>query len=200
MKDVRPFLFENDSLIRVVLREGNPWFALADVAKALSFGPTRTTELASSLDEDEKGYENIVTLGGEQTLLVINESGLYALIFRSRKPKAKTFRKWVTTDVLLQIRKTGVFRPASPPPDVNPPDAASELHYLAIVRECRLTFGEYQAMKMWMQLPLPSVNEKSLPSYIQAMLWQDRKASAKKVSNPTRNAPIYTTTDDDELF
>jgi hypothetical protein len=66
--------------------------------------------LAKSLDDDEKGVENIYTPGGPQKMSVINESGLYTLILRSNKPAARPFRKWVTAEVLPAIRKTGSYR------------------------------------------------------------------------------------------
>jgi prophage antirepressor-like protein len=63
----------------------------------------------ASLDDDEKGVSNVYTLGGMQKMLCINESGLYHLIFTSRKGEAKAFRKWVTSEVIPSIRKTGSY-------------------------------------------------------------------------------------------
>jgi prophage antirepressor-like protein len=73
--------------------------------------------LAKSLDDDEKGVENIYTPGGPQKMSVINESGLYTLILRSNKPAARPFRKWVTAEVLPAIRKTGFYRQPGADPD-----------------------------------------------------------------------------------
>ena len=70
------------------------------------------TQALDSLEEDEKGKCIIPTLGGNQSMLTVSESGLYALIFKSRKPEAKAFRRWVTSEVLPAIRKTGKY--ASP--------------------------------------------------------------------------------------
>ncbi|MDR0509609.1 MAG: hypothetical protein LBH06_00775 [Rikenellaceae bacterium] len=61
------------------------------------------------LDDDEKGVRKTDSLGGRQEMLFVTESGLYALIMRSRKSEAKAFRKWVTTEVLLSIRKYGSY-------------------------------------------------------------------------------------------
>lgn len=61
------------------------------------------------LDDDEKGAHIVRTPGGEQEVTIINESGLYSLILRSRKPSAKRFKKWVTSEVLPSIRKTGRY-------------------------------------------------------------------------------------------
>lgn len=63
----------------------------------------------SRLDADEKDVSNVYTLGGNQEMTVINESGLYSLILTSRKPEAKTFKKWVTGTVLPAIRKDGAY-------------------------------------------------------------------------------------------
>jgi prophage antirepressor-like protein len=66
--------------------------------------------VAERLDSDEKGVSSIHTPGGLQSVSVINESGLYSLILGSRKPEAKKFKKWVTSEVLPAIRKTGAYR------------------------------------------------------------------------------------------
>ena len=82
--------------------EGEPWFVAADVCRALGLG--NSSMAVSKLDEDEKGISLIDTLGGEQKLGIVNESGLYALVLGSRKPEAKAFKRWITHEV---IRKTG---------------------------------------------------------------------------------------------
>ena len=86
---------------------GEPWFVAADVAKVIDVQNIRRN--LESLDDDEKGVYNLYTLGGNQNLTTVNESGLYALIIRSRKPEAKAFRKWVTGEVIPSIRKTGSY-------------------------------------------------------------------------------------------
>lgn len=84
-------------------REGNPWWVLADVCKALEIGNSRMA--ACGLDDDEKDGVSITdSIGRMQTVTAINESGLYSLILKSRKPSAKRFKKWVTSEVLPSIR------------------------------------------------------------------------------------------------
>lgn len=105
-----PFVFE-DALVRVQMDEnGNPWFVAKDVCNVLELG--NVTEATRGLDDDEKKQldTNIINpeVGGRGTIL-ISESGLYSLIFRSRKPEAKRFRKWVTSDVIPSIRRTGSY-------------------------------------------------------------------------------------------
>lgn len=98
------FTFTSNQL-RVVLRAGEPWFIAADACAALGIN----TEQTRRLDDDEKGLHSTQTPSGEQQMIVINESGLYSLILGSRKPEAKRFKKWVTSEVLPAIRKTGQY-------------------------------------------------------------------------------------------
>lgn len=80
---------------------------LADLCKVLELStPSKVSE---RLDQDEKGVSLIHTLGGAQKVTVVNESGMYSVILRSDKPQAKPFRKWVTSEVLPSIRKTGKY-------------------------------------------------------------------------------------------
>ncbi len=107
---VVPFLFEK-SQIRVIMIDGNPWFVAADICSALDI--SNTARALDRLDDDEKGIHTMNTPGGNQELSIINESGLYSLIMTSRKPEAKKFKKWVTSEVIPSIRKTGSYS-ASP--------------------------------------------------------------------------------------
>jgi prophage antirepressor-like protein len=97
--------------IRVEMKNSQPWFVAKDVCKVL--GIKKPSNVIRYLEEDEKGVSKVSTLRGNQTLSVINESGLYNLIFRSNRPEAKTFRKWVTNEVLPQLRKTGSYQIAA---------------------------------------------------------------------------------------
>ncbi|PRB80544.1 Bro-N domain-containing protein [Pseudomonas sp. MYb185] len=93
--------------VRVVLLDGEPWWLAADIAVALEYRDA--SNMTRNLDEDEKGTQIVSTLGGDQEVLVINESGLYSAILRSRKASAKRFKKWVTAEVLPSIRKHGSY-------------------------------------------------------------------------------------------
>lgn len=95
------------SEIRTVQINGEPWFVLSDVCKVLELSSPH--KVAERLDGDEKGRNQIPTLGGVQEMAVVNESGLYTVILRSDKPQAKPFRKWVTSVVLPSIRKHGAY-------------------------------------------------------------------------------------------
>lgn len=110
MKELK--IFENPEFgkVRVVKQDGEPWFVLKDVCEALEMNNSRM--VAERLDADEKGVSQIYTLGGNQEMNIVNESGLYSVILRSDKPKAKDFRRWVTHDVLPSIRKHGAYMTA----------------------------------------------------------------------------------------
>lgn len=101
----------NQSQVRTVIRDGEPWFVAKDVCDILEL--TNPTMALEFLDADERGSlritEGTSSLGGNPNVNIISESGLYALIFKSRKPEAKAFRKWVTSEVLPTIRKTGQY-------------------------------------------------------------------------------------------
>lgn len=117
--EIIPFEFEGAS-VRGIRIDGEPWFVLTDVSRVLEISNSRNA--SARLDDDEKGVHTVDTLGGSQEVTVVNESGIYNLIFGSRKPQAKRFRKWVTAEVLPAIRKTGryeaqtVAQPVAPEP------------------------------------------------------------------------------------
>lgn len=93
--------------VRTVLIDGEPWWVLADVCRVLNLTNSRMT--AKQLDEDEKGVSEIYTPGGTQRMTIINEPGLYSVILRSDKPKAKAFKRWITHEVIPAIRKLGCY-------------------------------------------------------------------------------------------
>ncbi|KZE66840.1 antirepressor, partial [Fictibacillus phosphorivorans] len=93
--------------LRVVEQNNEPWFVAKDVCDILEIKNNR--DALSKLDEEEKGVALTDTLGGKQKLSIVNESGLYELIFTSRKLEAKVFKKWVKQEVLPSIRKHGAY-------------------------------------------------------------------------------------------
>ena len=130
MADITPFNFGTFT-VRVINRDNQPWFVANDICNALGYSNT-SKAIGDHLDEDErmtvtasdgqsfdsnqplesfsKGVASSDTLrnrGGARHLVIINESGLYALVLRSRKPEARKFAKWVTREVLPSIRQTG---------------------------------------------------------------------------------------------
>ena len=104
--NLQTWSYEN-SEIRTIQKDGEPWWVLSDVCKVLELSSPH--KVADRLEADEKGRNLIPTLGGMQEMTTVNESGLYAVILRSDKPQAKPFRRWVTSEVLPSIRKHGAY-------------------------------------------------------------------------------------------
>lgn len=94
--------------IRIVERNGEPWFVGKDIAQALGYRNTKDA-LARHVDDEDKGGSQITTPSGAQEMTIINESGVYSLIFSSKLEKAQQFKRWVTAEVLPAIRKTGGY-------------------------------------------------------------------------------------------
>lgn len=108
MNDLQVFNFKNNN-IRSLMINNDPWFIGKDVAVALGYNNPRDA-IKKHVYEDDKNtvaiHDGIV---GNPNMTIINESGLYALIFGSKLDKAKEFKHWVTSEVLPQIRKTGSY-------------------------------------------------------------------------------------------
>lgn len=127
-------VFEFDSReLRTTVVADEPWFVAADVCTILDF--RMASDALRALDEDEKGYAVMRTPGGDQRMSIINESGLYALIFRSRTDGAKRFRKWVTEEVLPAVRKTGGYQVANLNHPAVPQSFAEALRLAADLQE-----------------------------------------------------------------
>lgn len=111
--EIQKFDFKGAPLRTLTDKAGEPWFVAKDVCDILEL--SNVTEALRSLDDDEKSNFRIseVAQNGGRAPLIISEPGLYKLIMRSRKPEAKEFQRWVTHEVLPQIRKTGGYIPAT---------------------------------------------------------------------------------------
>lgn len=103
-------IFENPAFgkVRVVEQGGEPWFIGKDVAEILGYSNTPKA-IRDHVDDEDKLTERIVLSGQNREVAIINESGLYSLILSSKMPKAKEFKRWVTSEVLPAIRKTGGY-------------------------------------------------------------------------------------------
>lgn len=105
-------IFENEEFgkVRTVIKDGEPWWILKDICQVLEMKANSAGEVVKRLDKDE--YDSIGltdSLGRKQKAYVVNESGLYSILVRSDKPKAKPFRKWLTSEVIPTIRRTGGY-------------------------------------------------------------------------------------------
>lgn len=106
MSNIIPFSY-GENAVRVVMKDNEPWWVLKDVCDSL--GLSDTSKVAERLDDDELTRTIIVSGGQNREMYAVNESGVYSVIFQSRKPEAKIFKRWVTHEVLPSIRKTGMF-------------------------------------------------------------------------------------------
>lgn len=108
MKELK--IFENEAFgtVRTVEIDDEPWMVAKDVADALGYVNSRDA-IAKQVDEEDKGVAKCDTLGGPQDMVVINESGVYALIMGSTLPESRQFKRWVTHEVLPSIRKQGYY-------------------------------------------------------------------------------------------
>lgn len=155
-RPITPFLFEGEHTVRKVERDGEPWFVAADPCAII--GIRDVSQAVEKLDDDEKGAYLIRTLGGQQEMLIVSESGLYALILRSRdamKPGtvAHRFRKWITSEVLPAIRRTGHYEAASSTLLDDDPQTADGLK-LRKVNTATRCFGERAGAQLWAKLGL----------------------------------------------
>lgn len=109
MNELQIFNSEEFGDIRTVTIENEPWFVGKDVATALGYSNPQKA-VRDHISEEDRGVNEMDTPSGRQNLAVINESGLYALIFGSKLESAKRFKHWVTSEVLPSIRKTGSYQ------------------------------------------------------------------------------------------
>ncbi len=109
MNEVKIFNNEEFGEVRTVIIDGEPWFVGRDVAKSLGYAKPEGA-IRNNVDKDDTLVEGVTdSLGRVQQTLIINESGLYSLIFSSQLESAKRFKKWVTSEVLPSIRKNGGY-------------------------------------------------------------------------------------------
>lgn len=110
--EIQRFDFKGESLRALTNKAGEPWFVLKDCMNILDLGnPTETVKM---FDDDEFSTTEVIdSIGRRQQAYIISEPGLYRLVMRSRKPEAKEFQRWVTHEVLPQIRKTGGYIPTT---------------------------------------------------------------------------------------
>lgn len=135
MSALIPFDFETNAM-RVVMEADAPVFVALDVCRALAISKYR--DAIARLDEDERVSVIVDTLGGRQTMTAVTESGLYALIFQSRKPAAKRFRRWVTGEVLPALRREGSYA-------LGGDELAAKRRYFAALPEAHRALAEDRA-------------------------------------------------------
>ena len=117
MNDLQIFSNEEFGQVRTVALDSGFWFVGKDVANALGYSNSRDA-IATHVEPEDKGVRKFDTLGGKQNLVIINESGLYSLIFGSRLKSAKRFKRWVTAEVLPALHKTGHYETQNYSPEM----------------------------------------------------------------------------------
>lgn len=135
----------NGQDVRTTTINGEPYFVGKDVAEVLGYAKARNAIASHVDDEDKKGAPIQGDLGGTQMMTIINESGLYSLILSSKLPKAKEFKRWVTSEVLPTIRKNGMY--AVDDLLDNPDMAIAAFQRLKKERQLRLQAQEEVAQK-----------------------------------------------------
>ena len=113
MTELQVFNHRQFGTVRAVEIQGEPWLVGKDVAESLGYTNPRKA-IIDHVEPEDKGVTKCDTLGGNQNLTVINESGLYSLVFGSKLPEAKKFKHWVTSEVLPSIRRDGGYMHTSP--------------------------------------------------------------------------------------
>ena len=139
-------IFEHlDWTLRAVEVNGEPWVVASDVARSLGY--RMASDLTRRLDDDEKGYAEVRTPGGDQEMTVINEPGLYRAVFGSQVDSAKRFQRWAIHEVLPAVRKTGSYgsTPALPQ------------DYPSALRELAETVERESALKLELEAAAPKV-------------------------------------------
>lgn len=116
---IQVFEKEEFGKVRTLMINGEPWASGKDVATALGYkNPQEAVRM--HVDPEDKGVSKTLTPRGEQDITIINESGLYSLILSSKLPKAKEFKRWITSEVLPALRKTGHYGTAQKPTPTDP--------------------------------------------------------------------------------
>lgn len=188
-QDITPFLFEGQSLLRVVTRDGDPWFVAADICRIL--GLSNPTKAVASLDDDEKANFKLGFSAPGSDATFLSEGGMYTLILRSRQATTPgtvphRLRKFVTGEVLPQIRKTGAYaQPGfSDEAETDPSVETSENEHLRLRKVTVVSdiFGKKAGRQMWLKLKLETVPAMFEPP-VQADLFEVIDPGAKPASN-----------------
>jgi prophage antirepressor-like protein len=151
-----PFLFETDTMVRITDQVGKPWYVATDVCRPVGF--KNTAQAVKRLDDDEKGIIDCDTPGGIQKLLVVSEGGMYAIVLRSNAAmtpgtKAHRFRRWVTDELIPQVRRTGTYQVPGLPTFADKDreaEPSTEMKNTLINTACRVG-GAQSGAELWLQ-------------------------------------------------
>lgn len=137
MNELRIFNNADFGDIRTVEQNGGIWFVGKDVAEALGYS-NPSNAVISHVDDEDKLRTQIKYAGQNREVSIINESGLYSLVLSSKLPKAKAFKRWITSEVIPSIRKTGSYNKPSKQPTTQQEQRAKAMLLNAQSRQCKL--------------------------------------------------------------
>ncbi len=137
MNELRIFNNADFGDIRTVEQDGGIWFVGKDVAEALGYS-NPSNAVISHVDDEDKLRTQIKYAGQNREVSIINESGLYSLVLSSKLPKAKAFKRWITSEVIPSIRKTGSYNKPSKEPTTQQEQRAKAMLLNAQSRQCKL--------------------------------------------------------------
>lgn len=137
MNELRIFNNADFGDIRTVEQDGGIWFVGKDVAEALGYS-NPSNAVISHVDDEDKLRTQIKYAGQNREVSIINESGLYSLVLSSKLPKAKAFKRWITSEVIPSIRKTGSYNKPSKQPTTQQEQRAKAMLLNAQSRQCKL--------------------------------------------------------------
>lgn len=160
MTNLSIFEFETRP-VRVVLLDERPHWVAGDISAILGYRDA--FNMLRMLDDDQKGTHLVSTLGGDQSLSIVTEGGMWTCVIRSKRPEAKRFLRWLTDIVLPALRQTGTYTlPGHEPPEplaegspADDLDPARLTAAVAVVREARRLFGPRAARHVWRAVGLP---------------------------------------------
>lgn len=190
MTDIKIFNNADFGQVRTLVIDNEPWFVGKDVATALGYGEGKSlaNAIANHVDQDDKGVTKIMTPGGKQDMVIINESGMYSLVLSSKLEGAKKFKKWVTSEVLPSIRKNGVYATDKMIHDiVENPDLGIELFTrLKEERAARLKAEQTNAILMHVKKTYTAseiAKELGMRSAIELNKWLEEQGIQYKVND-----------------
>lgn len=141
-----PFQFEGAEEVRVVVKDGEPWFVASDICQVL--GIQNTSKALRTVPDKYKGITQSSTLGGAQGVLIVSEPGMYRLVMRSDKPRAEQLQQWISEEVLPSIRKSGSYVSGISPELMTNPRVQHAMQIVHLTAASELALAQLQAHTM----------------------------------------------------
>lgn len=155
MNELQVFSNPDFGSVRSLTIDGDPWFVGKDIAVALGYEKP-TDAVRKHIDDEDRGISKMETPSGMQDTTIINESGMYSLILSSKLPSAKRFKRWITSEVLPQIRRTGSYGTGNQR-ELTPDDYLRAAQIISTCKNERLPYVLSLIQKSGIQVPQPKV-------------------------------------------